>query len=52
MLLQSVNSLFPDYFMIRDYLERQYLLPGDIVLSGEMVRSAQGRCSLPVRRFR
>ncbi len=47
MLLQSVNSLFPDYFMIRDYLERQHLLPGDIVLSGEMV--AQRRGDVPFR---
>ncbi|MBN2858832.1 MAG: hypothetical protein JXK93_01050 [Sphaerochaetaceae bacterium] len=47
MLLQSVNSLFPDYFMIREYLERQHLLPGDIVLSGEMV--AQRRGDVPFR---
>lgn len=47
MLLQSVNSLFPDYFMIREYLERQYLLPGDITLSGTM--AAQRRGDVPFR---
>ncbi len=36
MLLQSVTSLFPDYFMIREYLERQHLYPGDIQLTGEL----------------
>jgi len=47
MLLQGVTSLFPDYFMIRDYVERQYLMPGDIVLSGTM--AAQRRGDVPFR---
>ena len=42
MLMQSVTSLFPDYFMIRQYLEQQYLYPGDIILTGHLEAERKG----------